>query len=158
MPPLARTRKHGVLTTRGRLSRPGADYVFGDRKFGGNAQSIVKGRWVHHTSFLWDFQAANMTMLQHPPRMPAYRQARAHAASRAATLLMRPLLLRAVLQDRDHTEFVCRLRERWPHRDTLALRVARQLARCGYTVQDTPLAEAERALALPHLRSSTLVD
>ena len=64
----------------------------------------------------------------------------------------------ALLQERGHTEFVCRLRERWPHRDTLALRVARQLARCGYTVQDTPLAEAERALALPHLRSSTFVD
>ena len=50
---------------------------------------------MHHTSFLWDFQAANMTMLQHPPRMPTYRQARAHAASRAATRLMCPPLLRA---------------------------------------------------------------
>jgi lipoate-protein ligase A len=56
--------------------RAGADYVFGERKFGGNAQSIIKGRWVHHTSFLWDFQPAHMALLQHPPRMPAYRQAR----------------------------------------------------------------------------------
>ncbi|KAF1774924.1 Biotinyl protein ligase (BPL) and lipoyl protein ligase (LPL), catalytic domain [Phytophthora cactorum] len=31
------------------------DYVFNDRKFGGNAQSLSKGRWLHHTSFLWDF-------------------------------------------------------------------------------------------------------
>ena len=54
-----------------------ADYVFGNRKFGGNAQSIIKGRWVHHTSFLWDFQSANMELLRHPPRTPAYRQARA---------------------------------------------------------------------------------
>ena len=54
-----------------------ADYVFGSRKFGGNAQSIIKGRWVHHTSFLWDFQPANMELLRHPPRTPAYRQARA---------------------------------------------------------------------------------
>ncbi|XP_031377275.1 uncharacterized protein LOC116192774 isoform X2 [Punica granatum] len=33
------------------------DYVFGDRKFGGNAQSITKRRWLHHTSFLWDYEA-----------------------------------------------------------------------------------------------------
>ena len=59
------------------------DYVFGNRKFGGNAQSIIKGRWVHHTSFLWDFQAASMDLLRHPPRTPAYRQARAaHVAVR----------------------------------------------------------------------------
>ena len=61
------------------LTRPRTDYVFGDRKFGGNAQSIIKGRWVHHTSFLWDFQSANMELLRHPPRMPAYRQVRANA-------------------------------------------------------------------------------
>lgn len=64
------------------------DYVFGDKKvqqsrrnnttyytlltrvisprltqFGGNAQSITKDRWVHHTSFLWDFDPANMDYL-----------------------------------------------------------------------------------------------
>ena len=61
-------------------------------------------------------------------------------------------------QARDHTAFVCRLRDRWPQRDTLALRIARQLTQCGYIVQDTPLQAAERVLALPHIRSSTLVD
>ena len=40
----------------------------------------------------------------------------------------------------------------------LALRIARQLTQCGYIVQDTPLQAAERVLALPHIRSSTLVD
>ncbi|CAM9547234.1 unnamed protein product, partial [Heterosigma akashiwo] len=35
------------------------DYVLGDKKFGGNAQSIIKDRWLHHTSFLWDFKAKN---------------------------------------------------------------------------------------------------
>eukprot|EP00968_Pinguiococcus_pyrenoidosus_P003776 scaffold251_cov230-Pinguiococcus_pyrenoidosus.AAC.7 len=30
------------------------DYVVGDRKFGGNAQSITSGRWLHHTSFLFE--------------------------------------------------------------------------------------------------------
>jgi lipoate-protein ligase A len=64
------------------------DYVFGSLKFGGNAQSkvfgacadmrsmaqrryswaaypgIVKDRWLHHTSFLWDFHERNMTYLK----------------------------------------------------------------------------------------------
>ncbi|WVZ07291.1 hypothetical protein V8G54_020637 [Vigna mungo] len=46
------------------------DYVFGDRKFGGNAQSITKNRWVHHTSFLWDYDVKNMSYL----KLPAKRQ------------------------------------------------------------------------------------
>jgi hypothetical protein len=53
---------------------------------------------------------------------------------------------------------VCRLRDRWTQRDTLARRVAAQLAASGYVVQDTPLAVAERALARPHLSGSALVD
>ncbi|QLH36644.1 MAG: hypothetical protein HWD61_11315 [Parachlamydiaceae bacterium] len=27
------------------------DYVIGNKKFGGNAQYMAKGRWLHHTSF-----------------------------------------------------------------------------------------------------------
>ena len=64
----------------------------------------------------------------------------------------------ALLQERGHTEFVCRLRERWPQRETLGLRVAQQLTQQGYTVVDTPLEAAERFLALPHLSSTALVD
>ncbi|CAL1385741.1 unnamed protein product [Linum trigynum] len=63
------------------------DYVFGNRKFGGNAQSITKNRWIHHTSFLWDYEDRNMDYLKLPSRAPEYRSAR------------------------DHTEFVCRMRE-----------------------------------------------
>ena len=51
-----------------------ADYVFGDRKFGGNAQAITRGRWLHHTSFLWDYQPQRMALLQHPSKTPEYRQ------------------------------------------------------------------------------------
>ncbi|XP_021887953.1 uncharacterized protein LOC110807211 isoform X2 [Carica papaya] len=49
------------------------DYVFGDRKFGGNAQSITKSRWLHHTSFLWDYEVGNMGYLKLPVRAPKYR-------------------------------------------------------------------------------------
>lgn len=54
------------------------DYVFNDRKFGGNAQSLSKGRWLHHTSFLWDFDPRNMEYLTNPARQPEYRQQRSH--------------------------------------------------------------------------------
>jgi len=48
------------------------------RKFGGNAQSITKNRWVHHTSFLWDYDVKNMDYLKIPKRAPEYRLARNH--------------------------------------------------------------------------------
>jgi lipoate-protein ligase A len=38
--------------------------VLGEKKIGGNAQTISKGRWVHHTSFLWDFTEKNMQYLK----------------------------------------------------------------------------------------------
>lgn len=63
------------------------DYVFGNRKFGGNAQSITKRRWVHHTSFLWDYEMMNMAYLKLPKRAPDYRQAR------------------------DHSDFICRMKD-----------------------------------------------
>ncbi len=50
-----------------------ADYTFGERKFGGNAQAITKQRWLHHTSLLWDFDPENMALLKHPERVPEYR-------------------------------------------------------------------------------------
>ncbi|BBN12656.1 hypothetical protein MPTK1_5g21840 [Marchantia polymorpha subsp. ruderalis] len=69
------------------------DYVFNDRKFGGNAQSITKNRWLHHTSFLWDYRDSRMAYLKVPERAPAYRQAR------------------------DHSDFICRLQDFFPSRE-----------------------------------------
>jgi len=54
------------------------DYVFGDLKFGGNAQSIIKDRWVHHTSFLWDYNPKRMEYLKIPSKKPEYRGERNH--------------------------------------------------------------------------------
>jgi lipoate-protein ligase A len=54
------------------------DYCWGDRKVGGNAQSVSRERWVHHTSFLWDFDERNMQLLRLPERRPEYRRDRAH--------------------------------------------------------------------------------
>jgi lipoate-protein ligase A len=63
------------------------DYVIGDKKCGGNAQYIQKDRWLHHTSFLSDYQEESMRYLQMPSKRPLYRQ------------------------DRDHGAFLCRLKE-----------------------------------------------
>lgn len=56
------------------------DFVVGDTKIGGNAQAISGGRWLHHTSFLFDYQDEAMALLKHPPKTPEYRQQRDHAA------------------------------------------------------------------------------
>lgn len=54
------------------------DYTLGGKKCGGNAQYLAKGRWVHHTSWLWGYTAAQMDYLLAPPKQPAYRQGRPH--------------------------------------------------------------------------------
>jgi lipoate-protein ligase A len=54
------------------------DYTLGERKIGGNAQTIVKGSWLHHTSFLWDYDVGNMAYLTLPQKRPDYRGGRSH--------------------------------------------------------------------------------
>lgn len=54
------------------------DYCIGEKKCGGNAQYIQKDRWLHHTSFLWDYSDANMDYLTLPDKRPKYRKDRAH--------------------------------------------------------------------------------
>jgi lipoate-protein ligase A len=56
------------------------DYVIDNLKIGGNAQCIVKDRWVHHTSFLWDYAVENMQFLLMPKKRPEYRQDRKHSS------------------------------------------------------------------------------
>ncbi len=56
------------------------DYVLNStHKIGGNAQSIVKNGWLHHTSFLWDYNEETMRKyLKLPNKRPTYRQDRSH--------------------------------------------------------------------------------
>ena len=54
------------------------DYVIDDKKCGGNAQYIKKDRWLHHTSFLWDYKNENMQYLKLPEKRPKYREDRSH--------------------------------------------------------------------------------
>lgn len=71
-----------------------ADYVFGERKFGGNAQAITKNRWLHHTSLLWDFADARMALLKHPSKVPEYRAVSSFGA--AFTFWLLPLIAQLV--------------------------------------------------------------
>jgi len=54
------------------------DYVLGERKVAGNAQAITNVGWIHHTSFLWDYDENNMKYLTLPPKRPEYRGDRSH--------------------------------------------------------------------------------
>ena len=54
------------------------DYVLGERKIGGNAQTITGDSFLHHTSFLWDWDNTNMDYLTLPDKRPDYRGDRSH--------------------------------------------------------------------------------
>jgi len=63
---------------KGRFSLREHDYCWDDKKVAGNAQSVSRDRWVHHTSFLWSFDPKNMELLQMPEKRPEYRRSRSH--------------------------------------------------------------------------------
>lgn len=49
------------------------------QKVAGNAQSIVKTGFLHHTTFLWSFEQENMKYLTLPAKRPDYRKDREHS-------------------------------------------------------------------------------
>lgn len=81
----------------------GNDYAIGQLKCGGNAQYIRKERWVHHTTFLWDYCPNNMDYLLMPKKQPAYRQ------------------------NRPHSEFLTRLKDHLPSKETFITALQREL-------------------------------
>jgi lipoate-protein ligase A len=64
------------------LCRAGAsDLAIGDRKVGGSAQRRGRRALLHHGTLLYAFDLATMgRYLKPPPRQPAYRAGRPHAA------------------------------------------------------------------------------
>jgi len=79
------------------------DYVIGNKKCGGNAQYLKKDRWLHHTSFLWDYRPANMEYLQLPEKRPKYRE------------------------NRGHGDFLCKLKEHAVSKEGLVEKLVQQL-------------------------------
>ena len=108
------------------------DYVFKGRKFGGNAQSITKGRWLHHTSFLFDYNPCRMRYLNLPKNRPNYRQ------------------------ERNHEAFLCTLKEHFPSLEALKnafLSALQKQFHCSFP----PLLEVERALKEPHRQATSFL-
>lgn len=108
------------------------DYVLGEKKFGGNAQSITKDRWLHHSSMLYDYDPVLMNCLKIPSKAPLYRK------------------------QRSHEDFVCCLRPYWPTLNHLK----KDLVKCltnQFTVNFMCLEELQKIASLPH-RKATRVE
>jgi lipoate-protein ligase A len=108
------------------------DYVLGNRKCGGNAQYIKKERWLHHTSFLWDYSPEKMGYLLHPKKMPPYRQ------------------------ERSHGDFLCRLSDFFPDRDLLIDRLLHAMQK-RFALRITSLEEALTFVTHETRQSTTIV-
>jgi lipoate-protein ligase A len=98
------------------------DFVIGEKKMGGNAQYIRKERWLHHTSFLWDYTPENMEYLLHPKKTPSYRK------------------------ERQHTEFLCALNTHFSDMNNIVSGIKQALS-SRYVVEEVDVEEAKKALA-----------
>lgn len=108
------------------------DYIIGNRKFGGNAQYLSKNRFLHHTSFLFDYDTAQMNTLSLPAKTPQYRQ------------------------QRNHSEFLCKLNQFFDSKDFLREKIESSLNK-SFNVQKTLLHEIEHIQELPHRKATTLI-
>ncbi|MBS0653589.1 MAG: lipoate--protein ligase family protein [Verrucomicrobia bacterium] len=105
------------------------DFVIGEKKMGGNAQYIKKDRWLHHTSFLWDYSDERMQYLLHPKKTPHYREGRSHS------------------------DFLCRLSDHFPEKPGIVEQIQKALQK-NFEVHISSLDEA-RALQTGDARQST---
>lgn len=112
------------------------DFVFGEQKFGGNAQYITKWRFVHHTSFLWDYDSATMKYLSLPDRRPDYRR------------------------DRDHSEFLGKLKD-YMHpmtKDCVMDRVVERLGDYFEQVDVVSVDDVIDSIDTEHIKNTALLD
>ncbi|MCB1084744.1 MAG: lipoate--protein ligase family protein [Chlamydiia bacterium] len=108
------------------------DYVIGMRKCGGNAQYIKKEAFVHHTTFLWNFQTDLMDYLLHPPKTPKYRAGRTHH------------------------DFLCSLKEFFPSKAYFIAALKSHL-KAFYTINERDLNPLLPLLIKPHRKATSLI-
>lgn len=108
------------------------DYVIGSKKVGGNAQYLTKTRFVHHTTFLWNYEESLMDLLKLPKKAPSYRSGR------------------------DHQSFVSRLEDHFPNREAFVSQIKQYLLKSfgGNLVKP---ADFESTATSTHRRSTSLV-
>ncbi len=109
------------------------DFTLGNKKIGGNAQYIQKNRWLHHTTFLWDYLPERMELLKHPEKKPEYRGERLHA------------------------EFLSTLNPYYESMNDLAARLVQSLGET-FSLQLTSLQQASLHLENPHRSSTVYID
>ena len=109
------------------------DYVIDKCKCGGNAQYIKKHRFVHHSTFLWDYKKQHMDYLLYPPQVPTYRGTRAHST------------------------FLCRLNSFFSSKNHFVSCIKKTLS-SKYTVCETSFKEISPILQIPHRRVTSLID
>jgi lipoate-protein ligase A len=105
------------------------DYALGEKKFGGNAQYLKKDRWLHHTSFLWDYCPEKMGCLLHPKKTPSYRDGRMHE------------------------EFLCRMKEFFSSSEEVVAKLKSTLSD-RYGTVEIELEDLQDRLALPYRKAT----
>ncbi len=109
------------------------DYVIGNLKCGGNAQYITKSKWVHHTTFLWDYQEESMSLLKLPQKRPTYRQ------------------------NRQHADFLARLKDHLPCKDAFIQNIKAEIdSRYGLAQVDPSLVQS--VIRKEHRKSTRLIN
>lgn len=106
------------------------DYVIGNVKCGGNAQYIKKDRFVHHTTFLWDFEDEAMGYLLHPKKAPTYREGR------------------------DHLDFLTRLKDHLPSKNDFINKIKGEL-NSRFILSEKGLNPLIPLLKKPHRKTTT---
>lgn len=108
------------------------DYVVGDKKFGGNAQYLQKNRWLHHTSFLFDYNQDQMSYLTLPEKIPTYRK------------------------KRSHQEFLCKLNSYFSSKDALLENIEHSLKKT-FDVEVLSFFEIASILNQPHRKATKII-
>jgi lipoate-protein ligase A len=109
------------------------DFTLEDKKIGGNAQYLQKDRWLHHTTFLFDYHPERMATLKIPSKKPLYRG------------------------DRPHSDFITTLKAHYPNMEDLAAKLMSCFAP-EFNLQITSLNESLTHLEKPHRSSTQYVD
>jgi lipoate-protein ligase A len=108
------------------------DYVFGERKFGGNAQYLQKNRWLHHSTLLWEYDAEQMNILKLPPKMPGYRNSRTHS------------------------DFLCTLKDHFEDSEQVIAEILKSLSQQS-DIQNISVSEVEPLLDQSHRKTTTFL-
>jgi lipoate-protein ligase A len=108
------------------------DYVIGNLKCGGNAQYLQKNRWLHHTSFLFDFDPKQMQLLALPKKAPSYRK------------------------NRDHKEFLISLKTYFASKEDFLYSIRKTL-HSYFDVKEKELKDIEELCKMSHRKSTALL-